>query len=142
MSTNLNNSPVRPTGVTIVGILIFIAAIYNLIMGVWSILAPLGDNPKIPGIQTNSGAPVDYPGWWLIINGLLAIVLGLIYLWLGRLTFAGSQTAQMLIQVLAVINIVFALFRLPYGWIAIIINALILVFVSNSKAKEWFNQTP
>jgi hypothetical protein len=47
-----------------------------------------------------------------------------------------------LIQVLAVINIVFALFRLPWGWVAIIINALILLFVSGGKAKEWFNQMP
>jgi hypothetical protein len=142
MSVNRNATPVRPTGVTVVGVLIFIAAIYNFILGVWSIFAPLGDNPKIPGIQTDTGQPVAYPGWWLIINGLLAIVLGLIYLWLGRMTFAGSRTAQVLIQVLAVINIVFALFRLPYGWIAIIINALILLFVSGGKAKEWFNQMP
>jgi hypothetical protein len=40
-----------------------------------------------------------------------------------------------------VLNIVFALFRLPYGWLAIVINLAILLIINTSKAKAWFQQT-
>ena len=62
------------------------------------------------------------------------------YVWLARLTGIGSQQAHVIIQALAVINIIFGFFRLPYGWSAIIINAIILALVSTSSAKAWFQQ--
>lgn len=129
----------RPGGVTLVALLIFIAAIFNLLLGVWMVLAPLGQNPTISDV---SGNTVQLPTFWLLLNGALSVLLGLIYLWLGRMTMAGSASAQVLIQVLAVINIVFALFRLPYGWIAVAVNGLILLLVSTAKAKAWFTRMP
>jgi hypothetical protein len=45
-----------------------------------------------------------------------------------------------IIQALAVINIVFGFFRLPYGWSAIVINAIILFLMSTAGAKQWFSQ--
>ncbi|MCX6458805.1 MAG: hypothetical protein NTZ03_00690 [Actinobacteria bacterium] len=131
----------RPGGVTLVAVLIFIAAIVNIIFGVWLIVSPIGDNPTV---HNSLGQAKDIPTLWLIMNGLLTLLLGVIYLWLGRMTLAGSASAQVLIQVLAVINIVFALFRLAdwSGWLAIVINVLILGLVSTKGAKAWFTRVP
>ncbi|MEI6372147.1 MAG: hypothetical protein WCP26_00045 [Actinomycetes bacterium] len=131
----------RPGGVTLVAVLIFIAAIVNIIFGVWLIVSPIGDNPTV---HNSLGQAKDIPTLWLIMNGLLTLLLGVIYLWLGRMTLAGSASAQVLIQVLAVINIVFALFRLAdwSGWLAIVINVLILALVSTKGAKAWFTRVP
>ena len=132
----------RPAGVTFVAILIFLAALYNIGLGIWMIISPIGSNPTIPGTTDQSGNGVQIPGWWLILNGALALLLGLIYLWLGQMTLVGSQSAQVLIQVLCVINIVFALFRLPYGWIGLALNVVILIIVSTGSAKAWFSRNP
>jgi hypothetical protein len=75
------------------------------------------------------------------MNGLLSAVLGIMYLWLARITLAGSETALVLIQFLAVLNIVFGFFRLPYGWGIILLSILILIMVSSAQSKAWFSQT-
>jgi hypothetical protein len=50
----------------------------------------------------------------------------------------GSRSAQVVIQALAVINIIFGFMTLPYGWAPIALNAIALVIVSTSKANSWF----
>lgn len=128
----------RPAGVMIVAALLFLAALFNLALGIWMLFAPLGANPSITDLGGNT---MEIPGFYLVINGLLSIVLGFIYFWLMQMTLIGSATAQLIITFFAVINIVFALFRLPYGWAAIVINLLILAMISTKSAKAWFTQT-
>ena len=127
----------RPGGVTAVIILIWIAALLNIALGIWMLLAWIGDNPAITDAQGNS---ITIPTFYLIINGLLSVLLGVMYVWLARLAGIGSQQAHVIIQALAVINIVFGFFRLPYGWTAIVINAIILFLMSTAGAKQWFSQ--
>jgi len=127
----------RPGGVTFVIVLIWIAAVFNAIIGVWMILAPFGQNPTVTDIQGNT---VTLPGFWLFMNGALSLLLGIMYVWLARMASIGAGSAQVIIQALAVINIVFGLFRLPYGWLGLVLNVLILIIVSTSKAKAWFSQ--
>lgn len=129
----------RPAGVTLVGILIAIAGILNLVFGIMIMLSAFGDNPS----YVNSfGQTVDVSSFYLWFNGSLMILLGLIYFWLTRLTFAGSATAQMLISVLAVINIVFGFFHLGNGGaFQIIVNLLIILIVNTDRARLWFSQT-
>ncbi len=134
MSTPTMN---RPGGVTAVIILIWIAALLNIALGIWMLLAWIGDNPAITDAQGNS---ITIPTFYLIINGLLSVLLGVMYVWLARLAGIGSQQAHVIIQALAVINIVFGFFRLPYGWTAIVINAIILFLMSTAGAKQWFSQ--
>ena len=134
MSTPTMN---RPGGVTAVIILIWIAALLNIALGIWMLLAWIGDNPAITDAQGNS---ITIPTFYLIINGLLSLLLGVMYVWLARLAGIGSQQAHVIIQALAVINIVFGFFRLPYGWTAIVINAIILFLMSTAGAKQWFSQ--
>ena len=127
----------RPGGVTAVIILIWIAALLNIALGIWMLLAWIGDNPAITDAQGNA---ITIPTFYLIINGLLSLLLGVMYVWLARLAGIGSQQAHVIIQALAVINIVFGFFRLPYGWSAIVINAIILFLMSTAGAKQWFSQ--
>jgi hypothetical protein len=125
----------RPAGITFVIVMIWIAALFNLAVGIWLMIAPLGQNPSIVDL---SGHSYELPGFWLFMNGLLSVLLGVIYVWIARMTAIGAVQAQVLIQVLAVLNVVFALFRLPYGWLALVLNLLILVLVSTNRAREWF----
>jgi hypothetical protein len=129
----------RPFGVTLVGVLVAIAGILNLTFGFIIMFSAFGDNPTY---VNNFGQEVTVSTFYLWFNGFLMILLGLIYFWLTQLTFAGSATAQMLISVLAVINIVFGFFHFGNGgWIQILVNLLIILIVNSQSAKVWFSQT-
>jgi hypothetical protein len=129
----------RPAGVTIVGVLVALAGILNLTFGFIVIFSAFGDNPTY---INNFGQEVTVSTFYLWFNGALMVLLGLIYFWLTRLTFAGSATAQVLISVLAVINIVFGFFHFGNGgWIQILVNLIIILIVNSAGAKVWFSQT-
>ena len=66
----------RPGGVTFVIVLIWIAAVFNAIIGIWLMLAPFGQNPTITDIQGNQQ---ELPGFWLFMNGALSLLLGFMY---------------------------------------------------------------
>jgi hypothetical protein len=131
----------RPFGVTLVAILIVIAAVFNLVLGFVLIFSAFGDNPTF--INHITGEEQTVSGFFLWFNGGLMILLGFIYFWLAKLAWIGSQTAQMLISVLAVINIIFGFFNLSYGgWGQIIVNLIILLIVHTRRAQLWFSQLP
>jgi hypothetical protein len=127
----------RPGGVTFVIVLIWIAALFNALIGVWMMLAPFGQNPTITDIQGNQQ---ELPGFWLFMNGALSLLLAFMYVWLARMASIGAASAQVIIQALAVINIIFGLFRLPYGWLGLVLNILILIIASGASAKAWFSR--
>lgn len=129
----------RPAGVTLVGILVAIAGILNLAFGILVVVSAFGDNPTY---VNNFGQEVTVSTFFLWFNGALMILLGFIYFWLMRLTFAGSATAQVLISVLAVINIVFGFFHFGNGGaFQIILNLVIILIVNTDRAKIWFSQS-
>jgi hypothetical protein len=127
----------RPGGVTFVIVLIWVAALFNALIGVWMMLAPFGQNPTITDIQGNQQ---ELPGFWLFMNGALSLLLAFMYVWLARMASVGAASAQVIIQALAVINIIFGLFRLPYGWLGLVLNILILIIASGASAKAWFSR--
>lgn len=128
----------RPFGVTLVGILVAIAGILNLTFGILIVFSSFGDNPTY---VNNFGQEITVSNFFLWFNGTLMVLLGLIYFWLTRMTFAGSATAQLLISVLAVINIVFGFFHFGNGGaFQIILNLIIILIVNSAGAKIWFSQ--
>lgn len=129
----------RPGGVMVIAALLFIAALFNLWLGILAILSTFGDNPTITDWQ---GTEHSIPGSVLIINGILWLLMGLIYFWIMRLTLVGSASAQLILTFFVVINIVFALFRLPEGFLAIALNLIVLLLIYTKSAKEWFSQNP
>lgn len=136
MSSSATTS--RPFGVTLVMVVIAVAAIFNLIIGTLLVFSVFGDNPTF---TDPFGDTREVGGGWLIFNGAITFILGLMYLWLIKMTAIGSATAQVIIQMLAIINIVFALFNLPYGWWTMLFSLIILFLVSSARATMWFRQT-
>ena len=128
----------RPASVAIVAFLVILAAITNIALGVFLFFSSFGDNPVV----TDAAGQTHTVGtFYLIINAILSIIMGLIYFWLARITLVGSATAYSLLVILSIINIVFGLFRLPYGWIALALNVLVLILVNIPSARRWFTQT-
>jgi hypothetical protein len=128
----------RPFGVTLVALLVAVAAIMNITFGILIMFSIFGDNPTF---TDPTGTAREVGGFWLVFNGGIMVLLGLLYLWLIKMIMLGSTTAQFIIQMLAVINIVFAIFTLPYGWYTILVSFIILILVSGAKATMWFRQT-
>lgn len=126
----------RPAMVTFLAALIWVIAIFNVGFGVLMVLSPIGENPTVLGAA--GGLSIEISTYYLLFNGLLSIVLGLIYVSISKMILIGSRSAQVVIQALAVINIIFGLMRLPYGWVPIALNLIALLIVSNSKANAWF----
>lgn len=133
-----NGTMRRPFGVTLVMLVIAIAAVLNLVLGTMLVFSIFGENPTF---TDPFGDTRTIGGGWLVFNGIITFILGLMYLWLIRLTAVGSATAQVIIQMLAVINIIFAIFNLPYGWYTILLSTIILLLTSSAKATMWFRQT-
>ncbi len=126
----------RPAMVTFVAALIWVIAIFNVGLGLLMVTAPIGENPEV--LSAPGGLSIEISTSYLLINGLLSIVLGLIYVTISKMILIGSRSAQVVIQALAVINIIFGFMTLPYGWVPIALNALALLIVSTSKANAWF----
>lgn len=136
MSSNSTMS--RPFGVTLVMVVIGIAAIFNLVIGTLLVFSIFGENPSF---TDPFGETREVGGGWLVFNGIITFVLGLMYLWLIKMAAIGSATSQVIIQMLSIINIMFAIFNLPYGWYTILLSAIILILVSSAKATMWFRQS-
>jgi len=125
----------RPAMVTVLAALIWLIAIVNVGVGILMVLAPIGENPSA---ISAGGINISISTSFLLINGLLAIVLGLIYVSISKMVLIGSRSAQVVIQALAVINIIFGFMYLPYGGGQIALNVLALIIVSTSHANQWF----
>jgi hypothetical protein len=126
----------RPGMVTFLAAIIWFIAIFNVGFGVLMVLSPIGENPTV--LNAAGGLTIEISTMYLLLNGLLSIVLGLIYVSISKMILIGSRSAQVIIQALAVINIIFGFMRLPYGWVPIALNVIALLVVSTSKANAWF----
>jgi hypothetical protein len=127
----------RPASVLFIAILVAISGFFDLIFGIWMLLAPWVDQPTITDL---TGGEWGAPNYFFVINGGLSIILGLMYFWLTKMTLVGTQTAYVLINFLAILNLFYGLFRLPYGWGVMALNVLVLILANTDKAKAWFRQ--
>ena len=126
----------RPAMVTFIAALIWLIAIFNVGFGILMVVSPIGENPTV--LSVAGGVSIEISTFYLLLNGLLSIALGLIYVTISKLILVGSRSAQVVIQARAVINIIFGFMRLPYGWVPIALNVIALLVVSTSKANAWF----
>lgn len=127
----------RPFGVVIVAALVFVSGLFDLVLGAVFMLAPFATDPALTNVV---GQSQQVPDFFLFVNGLLSFVLGLMYLWLTKMTLIGSQTAYVLVNFLSILNIFFGLFRLPLGWVVIALSGLALVLVNTKAARDWFTR--
>ena len=123
----------RPGAVTMSGWLVYLAALLNAIQGVTLIIAAARPN--------RIGGTVAYysDGYW-IFNAVLDLLFAAILAWLGRRLLDGDVNAKWTVMVLAVIDIVFAVLLLPYGVLAIVLNACVLLMLSSRESRRFFGQ--
>ena len=134
LSPEANNLGKRPGSVLGVVILVFTGALIQFISAVLAIVLAFR-----PGEQQQLFSnPVS--DWYWIMMAALSVILGLIYVWVGRGVLAGDPQSWVLINVLALINVLFAVFQLATGtgWTALVINLVILLLNNTTATKRWF----
>jgi hypothetical protein len=123
----------RPGAVTMSAWLVYLAALLNAIQGVTLIIAAARPN--------RIGGTVAYysDGYW-IFNAVLDLLFAMILAWLGRRLLDGDVNAKWTVMVLAVLDIVFAIFLLPYGVLAIVLNTCVLLMLNSRESRRFFGQ--
>ena len=124
----------RPGIVSVLAVLVFVGALIQFITTAAALSLSIrpGDEQRLFDVPVNDG-------YWLT-TAVLSMVLGLIYVWIGRGLLAGNPQSWTLVNVLAIINAFFALFQLPFGtgWAAIFLSVIILALNNTSSARQWF----
>jgi hypothetical protein len=131
----------RPVGVSIIAILLIVGAIGDIIFGSLLFFSSFGENPTYTNALTGESQTVST--FYLWFAGGITVILGLIYIWLAKLAWVGSETAHVVISALAVLNIIFGFFNLGHGgWLQIIIGLIVVLIVNTQSAMSWFRQNP
>ena len=78
--------------------------------------------------------------WYWILNAGLDLLLAIAFAWLASQALRGNYGAGMTITLLAVLNIVLALFRLGhvYGWVALVVSVVVLALNNSPSALAWY----
>ena len=129
--TNLRNAP---ASILVAAALVAVGAIFNFVMGLLLSLAP----QFLEGIEvptTPSGAPTQV----LLITGIACIAFGFVFLWIIKELFNKSQFAVVMIYTISAINILFGLFRLPFGLLTISLNLIVVFMIRTGPARAWLN---
>jgi hypothetical protein len=123
-----------PASVLIAAVLVAIGAIFNFVIGLLLSLAPqLLGGIEVP--TTPSGAPTQL----LLVTGIACIAFGFVFLWIIKELFNKSPFAIVMIYTISVINILFGLFRLPFGLLTISFNLIVVFLIRSNSAREWLN---
>ena len=121
----------RPKGATVVAILVGFGAIFYLALGLWLAFS------DVPAIAPQSATVKPLPEWVSLVNGLMSLTIGLIYIVLLRMVLGRTNNAYPMIQAIALVNASFGLFRLPAGVLPIALSAVILIMSNNEETKSW-----
>lgn len=115
-----------PSPISACLILLAVASISHFAIGLSIIFSPV------------SSAFTNLPDWYVILNGVISMALGVFYLWMGRMVFTRHPTARILTISIALANLFFSLTRLPVGAIPFAVNLLLLVLISVRTSRNWF----
>jgi hypothetical protein len=129
----------RPTTVTIIGVLAYIAGLLDMVSGV--ILFFLLPNEDVVDSFGGSGP--------LITAAIGSIVVGLIVVVVAGGLLRGSQTSRLIVTVLQVLSLIGSLFlavawretaTATDEWIGIAVSALVLILLWTPKASAFFTK--
>ena len=124
----------RPGAATVLGILAYLNAIIQLITAVAAIVLMFR-----PGqVQLLFGDSVSDVYW--IISAALSGFLFFAYIWLAKGIFAGLDYAWTVVNLLAIINLIFGLFYLFQGTgvLMILISVLVLLLNNTRGVRDWY----
>jgi uncharacterized protein YjeT (DUF2065 family) len=125
-----------PASILVVAVLMALGAIFNFLLGLVFSLAPqLLKAIKVT--KTASGAPPQL----LIVTGIACIAFGFVFLWVFKELFNKSQFAIVMIYTISAINIIFGIFRWPFGMIFVTANLMIMLLIRSASARKWLNSS-
>ncbi|MFM8894702.1 MAG: hypothetical protein ACKOE2_04815 [Actinomycetales bacterium] len=117
----------RPFGVTLVGFIIFVVGALGVIVGILGL------------IQRD-----QFPGTLALSAIIATLVIGVIYLLVGKGIFSGNRGSRFLVGLFTVLNLVAGIIaaitpgRLISGLVQILLSVIILGLLYNSSAKRFF----
>jgi uncharacterized protein YjeT (DUF2065 family) len=125
-----------PASILVVAVLMAFGAVFNFTLGLVFSLAPqLLKAIKVT--KTASGAPPQL----LIFTGIACIAFGFVFLWVFKELFNKAQFAIIMIYTISTINIIFGIFRLPFGLIFVAGNLLTLFLIRSASARKWLSSS-
>ena len=127
----------RPGAATLLGVLAYLSAFVNLMNAIASIVLLFR-----PGqVQELFGDGVSDIYW--VISAALSGFLFFAYIWLAKGVFAGMEYAWTVVNLLAIINLIYGLFYIFQGTGLITVTVSILVILLNNtrRVREWYGTT-
>ena len=135
----------RPTGVTILAVLVFLVVLSLLVGGLGTIvgvgvlgLVGIFDSPNISIFLPVLSLPSSFFG---LIGGVLTI-LGLVGFLLAWGLWTGKSWAWIVAIIFAIIGIISNLVTLPAGVVGLILNGLIIYYLTRPAVKGFFGRNP
>jgi len=133
----------RPFGVTILAILEVIGGILSLAAGAFMLFAAAAFGMMIPGEM-----PGGISGFVGLMMGLFSVI-GIVVITIGLISFIiayglwnGRGWAWTLCLIFSIIGIIIGILSLPTGIISLIINILILYYLTRPHVKAFFGKGP
>jgi hypothetical protein len=124
----------RPAGAIVLAVIVTAGAVFYFCLGLWLAFF------DVPTVHNSDPSLAELPDWVPLVNGLLSLTLGLLYLILLRMVLGRTNSAFPMVQAIAFVNLVFGFFRLPAGMIAIAVSALIFTVSNNAATKQWLRR--
>ncbi len=125
----------RPTSVTIIGVLMVIAAVLEAGAGIWMLVAAGNERPY------ENTAIEDLTDGQLRGGAVGLLVVAVIYLVLALGVLRGIRAARVVVTVLAVLAIIGGVFSWPVGLGVVLVNVVILVMLWHRTADDYFRRT-
>jgi len=134
----------RPFGVTVLAILEIISALFSLGAGALMLMAVgfIGAIiEEMPGGYWGAGFSGLVAGM-LIAIGVVMVILGLISLFIAYGLWTDKGWAWTLCLVFSIIGLILSILSIPSGIISLIINILILYYLTRPHVKAFFGKGP
>jgi hypothetical protein len=128
----------RPSGITILAVLQGLGGLGALLLGVLMVI--------VAGLLGTIELPAEVPAYF---TGVIAAVIGLVLIFIGIISFVvaygfwnGLGWAWTLGIVVNVIGAIVDLASLPSGTVGLLLNALVLYYLTRPHVKRYFGKEP
>ena len=134
----------RPLGVAILSVLSIIGGIIYVVGGV--VLFSLGGFLisffLIEGnVSSMNGIPFTFMGLLqglMMVVSIIVIIIGIMAILVGYGLWTGKEWARILTIVFSIFGIIFGIFTLPTGIIVILIDVIIIWYLTRPHVVDWF----
>lgn len=123
----------RPLGITILAALMMIFGIVMFLIGLFiTVVSPMIHE------MLGRGFMFSYMQMLFMVIGPILVISGLISFVLGFGLWKGKNWARILTIIFNVISLIFNIFSLPQGIIGLVINIIIIYYLTRENVKQYF----